>query len=81
VGRAALGLCYLQVDPDALARLLCALPGRSSWTLLDAPDAVRARMDPWGSDLPETSQKLMQRVKARFDPTGTCNPGLFVGGI
>ncbi|MGH2895509.1 MAG: hypothetical protein ACRDPM_19895 [Solirubrobacteraceae bacterium] len=23
----------------------------------------------------------MRRVKARFDPTHTCNPGLFVGGI
>jgi FAD/FMN-containing dehydrogenase len=24
---------------------------------------------------------LMQRVKERFDPERTCNPGLFVGGI
>ena len=24
---------------------------------------------------------LMRRVKARFDPTGTCNPGVFAGGI
>ena len=27
------------------------------------------------------SSTLMRRVKARFDPAGTCNPGLFVGGI
>ena len=24
---------------------------------------------------------LMHRVKERFDPTRTCNPGIFVGGI
>ena len=25
--------------------------------------------------------ELMRRVKARFDPARTCNPGVFVGGI
>jgi glycolate oxidase FAD binding subunit len=81
VGRVALGLSYLQVDPGALSRLLGALPAGSSWTLLDAPEAVRAGMDPWGDALSEPALELMRRVKARFDPAMTCNPGVFVGGM
>jgi glycolate oxidase FAD binding subunit len=81
VGRAALGVSYVKVDPDALERLLHALPRQASWMLLDAPAAVRAQLDPWGSSLGEPALELMRRVKARFDPTRTCNPGLFVGGI
>jgi glycolate oxidase FAD binding subunit len=45
----------------------------------EAPDAVRAAIDVWGptrDDFP-----LMQRIKAEFDPTGTLNPGRFVGRI
>jgi len=41
---------------------------------------VRAAIDPWGvQDGP--ALELMRRIKARFDPAGACNPGLFVGGI
>jgi glycolate oxidase FAD binding subunit len=47
--------------------------------VLDAPDDVRTAVDVWG---PETgSVDLMRRVKERFDPSGACNPGVFVGGI
>lgn len=81
VGRAALGLSYVEVEPDALERLIQALPRPSTWTLLDAPDPVRGRVDPWGEGLAATSLELMRRIKLRFDPTGTCNPGVFVGGI
>ena len=48
--------------------------------LLDAPAELRAAVDPWGEPDPGALE-LMRRVKARFDPRGTCNPGLFVGGI
>jgi FAD/FMN-containing dehydrogenase len=48
--------------------------------LLDAPDALRAESDPWGT-VEAPALALMRSVKRRFDPTATCNPGLFVGGI
>lgn len=80
VGRAALGSSYIEVDPEAVGRLRRALPPRTFSTLLDAPAALRARLDPWGSaDGPALG--LMRTVKARFDPTRACNPGLFAGGI
>lgn len=81
VGRVALGLSYLQVEPEALPALVQALPQPASWTLLDAPGRVRGEMDPWGEDAAGPRLELMRRIKMRFDPTGTCNPGLFVGGI
>jgi glycolate oxidase FAD binding subunit len=81
VGRAALGLNYLTVDPGAFESLLALLPGPVAWSLLDAPETLRAATDPWGSPPPAPVMELMSRVKARFDPTRTCNPGLFVGGI
>jgi FAD/FMN-containing dehydrogenase len=81
VGRAALGLSYVAVEPEAVERLLSSLPPGSTWTLLDAPEALRTRIDPWGQRPGEPALELMRRVKARFDPAGICNPGLFVGGI
>ena len=41
--------------------------------LLDAPAALRREVDPWG---PLSAEPLMRRVKARFDPYDTLNPGL-----
>ena len=49
-------------------------------TLLDAPAQTRSELDPWGA-AERPALELMRRVKERFDPSGTCNPGLFVGGI
>ena len=41
---------------------------------------MRTAAEPWGAhEGPEL--ELMRRIKARFDPARTCNPGLFVGGI
>jgi glycolate oxidase FAD binding subunit len=81
VGRAALGLSYLTVAPEGVSGLLAALPDGSSWTLLDAPRPVRSEIDRWGPGASAPALALMRRVKARFDPTGTCNPGIFLGGI
>jgi glycolate oxidase FAD binding subunit len=80
VGRAALGTCYIEVDPAVVARLRRMLPARAPAVILDAPGVLRAQADPWGA-APGGELDLMRRIKARFDPAGTCNPGLFVGGI
>lgn len=80
VGRAGLGVSYLELDPDALPRLHDHMPSEATATLLDAPAQLRTESDPWGP-LESPALALMRNVKARFDPARTCNPGLFVGGI
>jgi glycolate oxidase FAD binding subunit len=47
--------------------------------VLGCPLAVKRGLDVWGS--PSDAQPLMVRIKQRFDPDGTLNPGRFVGGI
>jgi glycolate oxidase FAD binding subunit len=80
VGRVALGASFVEVAPDAVGRLRAALPQTARAVLLDAPPALRTAGEPWGAQ-PDPELALMRRVKARFDPAHTCNPGLFVGGI
>jgi glycolate dehydrogenase FAD-binding subunit len=46
---------------------------------LGCPVAVKRGLDVWGPS--SDAQPLMVRVKQRFDPDGTLNPGRFVGGI
>jgi glycolate oxidase FAD binding subunit len=46
---------------------------------LGCPAAVKRGLDAWGP--PSDAQPLMVRVKQRFDPGGTLNPGRFLGGI
>ncbi|MEP6953892.1 MAG: FAD-binding protein [Solirubrobacteraceae bacterium] len=78
VARAALGLAWLRLDeadPATVDRIRGALPG-AHCVLLDAPAELRRAVDPWGGLAGET---LMRRVKARFDPLDTCNPGLMFG--
>ena len=80
VARAGLGLAWIQLEPTAAAieelrRRLAPAP----CVVLDAPNDVRAALDPWGSETGPVD--LMGKVKARFDPAGICAPGLFVGGI
>jgi glycolate oxidase FAD binding subunit len=46
---------------------------------LGCPVAVKRGLDVWG---PTTdAQKIMVRIKQRFDPDGILNPGRFLGGI
>jgi len=81
VARAGLGLAWVHVpaDPDAIAELRARL-APAPCVVLDAPEELRAAVDPWGvADGPELT--LMRRVKERFDPAGVCNPHRYVGGI
>jgi glycolate oxidase FAD binding subunit len=82
VARAGLGLAWVRLpgdDPDALAALRAAA-APAPCVLLDAPEALRRAVDPWG--VPEGPElALLRRVKARFDPAGVCNPGRYAGGI
>jgi glycolate oxidase FAD binding subunit len=51
---------------------------RGSVVVQDAPPELARAVDVWGTI---AAVDLMRRVKARFDPNGTLNPGRFVGGI
>jgi glycolate oxidase FAD binding subunit len=79
VGRPALGLYWLSLDPkaDAVAAARDALSPRAC-TLLDAPPALRA--EPWAAPDPG-ALAVMVRIKERFDPARMFRPGSFVGGI
>jgi glycolate oxidase FAD binding subunit len=81
------GLGLLRLDgaePDALLAAAQAIRAAletagGSLVILRCPPAVLTQADIWGA--PGDSLPLMQRIKAQFDPTGTLNPGRFVGGI
>lgn len=78
VGRAALGQSFMELAPEGVAGLRERLPAGAVAVVLDAP--AGSDLDRWGP-VPGPALDLMHRVKRRFDPAGTCNPGLFVGGI
>jgi glycolate oxidase FAD binding subunit len=80
VGRAGVGSTYVEIEPDDIRRLREELLPGTVVTMLDAPDEARAEMDPWGPT-EGPAVELMHRLKDRFDPAGTCNPGLFVDRI
>ena len=86
VGRAALGLWWISLPATAPGELVTAIArlrkvlAPSPCVVLDAPSYVRAHLDPW-DHVEDPGVVLMRRVKQRFDPTRTCNPGIFVGGI
>jgi len=86
VGRAALGLWWIGLPAAAPGELVTAIArlrkvlAPSPCVVLDAPAHVRAHLDPW-DHVEDPAVVLMRRVKQRFDPTRTCNPGIFVGGI
>ena len=72
VGRAALGISWVTLDPARIADLrreLAPFP----CVVLDAPRDVRAALDVWDA----SPSALAQRVKQRFDPAGAFAPGTF----
>ncbi len=80
VGRAALGISYLALDPGEIGTLRVALPAGTAAVVLDLPDAVRGQIDPW-AEPGASALELMRSLKRRFDPAAICNRGVFVGGI
>jgi glycolate oxidase FAD binding subunit len=83
VGRAALGISWVALeegDPVAGVTRLREELAPHPCVVQDAPAEVRAVLDPWGSS-EGAPIELLQRLKARFDPQGACNPGVYVGGI
>src|SRR5579884_1530282 len=81
VGRAAVGESFLELDPDAVGRLRAALPPGTVAVLTDCPPEHRDAIEPWVPAPEAAALELMRRLKARFDPAGACNRGIFVGGI
>ena len=49
--------------------------------VLDAPASLREAIDPWAAPSSGAAFELTRTIKARFDPDGICNPGIFVGGL
>lgn len=81
-GSAGAGVLYGALPPDAADRVgplreLCTSLG-GSLVVLDAPAAVKARLDLWS---PIPALELMRAVKDQFDPEHRLAPGRFVGGI
>lgn len=80
VGRAALTTAYLALDVNKVAPLRAGLPAGASAVVLDLPAPARGAIDLWGPISPPLLAR-MRALKARFDPDGVCNPGIFAGGI
>jgi glycolate oxidase FAD binding subunit len=81
VGRAALGICWVSLPAEAGAdavRELRAELAPAACVVLDAPDEVRAQVDPWGLESGSAAVELMRSVKRRFDPHNVCGPGVLV---
>jgi glycolate oxidase FAD binding subunit len=87
LAHALAGISYLRLagTPERVVRAIEEVRAgvraqRGNLVVLDAPEPVRQSLDVWGP-LDERALELMRRIKAEFDPRGTCSPGRFVGGI
>jgi glycolate oxidase FAD binding subunit len=80
VGRAGVGLSFVELEPGAVDGFVAGLPTGARAVLVDAPAELRAQTDVWGA-ASGAGLDLMRRIKERFDPARTCNPGIYVGGI
>ena len=83
----AVGVGHLRLEGNNIAAQIAALEDLrkqletrgGSLVILSCPLEIKSKLDAWGSA--GDALPLMKRIKARFDPTGTLNPGRFVGGI
>ena len=78
VGELTVGTDHLGLE--ALERLRAAAESvGGALVILDAPDDLRQRFDPWGT--PPASLEIQQRLVNLFDPGRMLNPGILPGGI
>jgi glycolate oxidase FAD binding subunit len=80
------GVGYVRLEGDEPALRATLLSLRDELTsaggtlvVLACPAAVQQDLDVWGP--PSDAQPVMARLKQRFDPDRTLNPGRFLGGI
>lgn len=79
------GLIFVRLSGDGAA-LVAAIEAlrqaatrrQGSLVVLEAPPALLQQLDVWG---PSPALEVIRRLKARFDPHATLNPGRFIGGI
>ena len=80
VGFLRLETADIAVFMAVLGELRQSLESRGgSLVLLRCPLQLKREVDVWGSA--GDALPLMKNIKAQFDPTGTLNPGRFIGGI
>ena len=68
VGRHTPGLHWVRLDEGSPGELVSELRGRWTTAVLDRPEGLQIQRE---AGLEATAERLMQRVKQRFDPNGT----------
>lgn len=73
------GLVWV-AGPPALHDTVASAAGRGTWTLLRAPEPVRAAVRVVPPE-PDALHRITRRVKAALDPDGILNPGRIYAGL
>jgi glycolate oxidase FAD binding subunit len=75
------GLVWVAGEPRLHERVIAAAKaGRGTWTVLRAPDGMRAAVDVIPPE-PAPLARITRRVKAAMDPHGVLNPGRMYAGL
>ena len=75
------GLLWCAGSPDIHDSVRqAAIDGKGTWTVVRAPDGMRAAVEVLPSE-PPALQRITRRVKAAMDPRGILNPGRMYAGL